>query len=138
MPAKDKYHLAVRVALEKEGWVITHDPLYVRFLDKELWIDLAAERVIAAEKQGQKIAIEIKSFLGSSVLSEFHEALGQFINYRAVLLEKEPERVLYLAVPVDTFDAFFNAPFGEFAIRSFQLRLLVYRASRQEIVQWIE
>ena len=30
MPAKDKYHHQVRRALEKEGWIITHDPYFLR------------------------------------------------------------------------------------------------------------
>jgi hypothetical protein len=46
-------------------------------------IDLAAEKLIAAEREGEKIAVEVKSFLErSSAISEFHTALGQFINYR--------------------------------------------------------
>lgn len=30
MPAKDLFHQAVRHALEKEGWIITYDPLHIR------------------------------------------------------------------------------------------------------------
>jgi hypothetical protein len=57
---------------------------------------LGAEKVIVAEKAGRKIAVEIKSFIGSSTLSEFHLALGQFLNYRYALEDIEPDRVLYL------------------------------------------
>lgn len=72
----------------------THDPLFVRFLDADMFVDLGAERLIAAEKRDEKIAVEIKSFLGSSPLAEFHEALGQFMDYRIALENQEPERTL--------------------------------------------
>ncbi len=56
-------------------------------------IDLAAEKLIAAERENEKIAVEVKSFLEkSSAISEFHTALGQFINYRGALRRREPER----------------------------------------------
>ncbi|WP_013325427.1 element excision factor XisH family protein [Gloeothece verrucosa] len=31
MSAKDVFHDAVRVALEKDGWVITQDPLHLTY-----------------------------------------------------------------------------------------------------------
>ena len=83
MPAHDHFHDAVRHALEKDGWIITHDPLHLRFGMVEYFIDLGAERLLAAEKDGDRIAVEIKSFLGKSALSEFHSALGQYIEYRS-------------------------------------------------------
>jgi len=63
MSAKDVFHNAVKNALQKEGWLITDDPLFIRFGGINIYIDLGAEKVIAAEKDGQKIAVEIKSFL---------------------------------------------------------------------------
>lgn len=81
MPAKDIFHNAVKLALEKDGWLITDDPIYLDYGGVELYIDLGAEKLIAAEKEGQKIAVEVKSFISGSAISEFHKALGQFINY---------------------------------------------------------
>lgn len=89
MPARDIFHNAVRSALEKDGWIITQDPLYIKVGIAEFYIDLGAEKLIAAEKSGQQIAVEIKSFLGDSFISEFHLALGQALNYRKAL-EKKP------------------------------------------------
>ncbi|MEB3229940.1 MAG: element excision factor XisH family protein [Leptolyngbyaceae bacterium] len=43
-------------------------------------IDLAAETLIAAVRQQEKIAVEGKSFIASSNISDFHTALGQFLN----------------------------------------------------------
>jgi hypothetical protein len=69
---------------------------------------LGAERVVAAEKDGQKIAVEIKSFIGPSKISQFYTALGQFISYRAALQQQETDRILYLAVPSNVYDSFFH------------------------------
>ena len=66
MPAKDIYHDTVKNALIKDGWTITHDPLRLSIDDKNLFIDLGAERIIAAVKGTKKIAVEIKSFVGRS------------------------------------------------------------------------
>ena len=85
MAAKDIFHEAVRKGLEKEGWVITNDPLKLQVGGVEMYVDLGAEKIIAAEKDGEKIAVEIKSFIGPSNISEFHTAIGQFINYRVAL-----------------------------------------------------
>jgi len=87
MPVRYTFHNAVRHALEKDGWRITHDPLHIDLIDIEVYIDLGAEQLLGAERNNEKIAVEIKSFLASSTISEFHLALGQFINYRFVLGE---------------------------------------------------
>lgn len=137
MSAKDLYHDVVRKALEDEGWKVTADPLTFRFLGVELRIDLGAERVLAAERNGEKIAVEIKSFLGSSAISDFHEAIGQYIDYREGLLHKDPERLLYLAVPQATYETFFRKPFGEYMTQRYELKLLVYSPESKVIVQWL-
>ncbi|WP_413199652.1 XisH family protein, partial [Nostoc piscinale] len=100
MSAKDKFHDAVKIALQKDGWLITHDPLRIRISSTtKLYIDLGAEKLVAAERNGQKIAVEVKSFLGASAMAEFHLAIGQYINYRYALTDFGYEQVLYLAVP---------------------------------------
>ena len=111
MAAKDLFHDAVKQALLKEQWVITADPLIIKIEGVRFEIDLAAEKVFAAEKAGRKIAVEVKSFLSNSALTDFHVALGQFLNYRLALQMNEPDRTLYLAVPFDTFDTFFQERF---------------------------
>lgn len=55
MPAKDIFHEAVRKGLGKEGWVITDDPLKLQVGGVEMYVDLGAEKIIAAEKDGKKI-----------------------------------------------------------------------------------
>ena len=69
MPARDFYHDAVRNALIKDDWMITDDPYPLKLGQKDLFIDLGAEKILAAEKGSDKIAVEIKSFVGRSVIN---------------------------------------------------------------------
>jgi hypothetical protein len=137
MPANDVYHDIVKDSLIKSGWSVTHDPFFMRYGDTDFYIDLGAEKVIGAEKDGKKIAVEIKSFLGDSITYEFHSALGQFINYRNILEETEPERILYLAVPSYIYESFFRGRFGQLAIRKNDLRIITYNPEKEEIEEWI-
>ncbi|MFN6486759.1 MULTISPECIES: XisH family protein [unclassified Nostoc] len=137
MPARDIFHNAVKRSLEKEGWKITHDPLPVSFELGDMYIDLGAEKILAAEREGEKIAVEVKSFFKTSVISEFHTALGQFINYRLALSEQEPDRILYLAVPIDTYTSFFTIRLVQSIIKTYQLKLITYQPVTEDIVEWI-
>jgi hypothetical protein len=138
MPAKDIYHDLVRNALEHEGWTITHDPLLLQVGGVEMSIDLGAELLIAAEKEGQKIAVEVKSFVSLSAMNEFHGALGQYLNYRKALAEQDPERLLFLAVPADVYDSFFALKFIAETIQSYQLKLVVYDTNSEVIRTWLK
>jgi len=135
--AKDIFHEEVKEALIKDGWLITHDPLPVAFKGKNVEIDLGAEPVLGAVKENEFIAVEIKSFLGKSLMYSFHNALGQFINYRRMLRNMEPERMLFLAVPIDVYEDFFFHPFGANAIEEENLKILVYDPEQKIIVTWI-
>lgn len=137
--AKDVFHETVKKALEKDGWTITHDPYRLRYGIADVYIDLAAEEAIAAEKQGLKIAVEIKSFIGSSTISEFHTALGQFLNYRIALESSdEPERLLYLAVPKDVYQTFLRFEPAKTVVERYKVFLIVYNSNQEVIEQWIE
>ena len=133
---KDIFHDAVKHGLEKEEWIITDDPLRITSGRVDMQIDLGAERLIAAERSGEKIAVEIKSFTNPSSISEFHMALGQFLNYQVALEEQQPDRRLFLAVPVGAFTTFFTLPFVQTVVARFQLNLLVYDPFDEVIVRW--
>jgi len=98
MPAHDLYHNAVRNALIKDGWTITDDPFRLSYGGEDVYVDLGAEKVFAAEKNGRKIVVEIKSFLGHSEVKDLHDALGQYVMYRDIMLANVMARTLYLAV----------------------------------------
>ncbi len=138
MPAKNIHHGAVSRALTADGWTITHDPLTLSYGGKDLYVDLGAERTtLAAERAGQRIAVEIQSFLSRSPVRDLEEAVGQYDIYRALLAETEPDRLLYLAVPRRVYEGLLTERFGQLIVTRLQLRLLVFDEQLERIVQWI-
>ncbi|MCL1489739.1 MAG: XisH family protein [Pseudanabaena sp. Salubria-1] len=137
MSARDLFHDIVKNALQKDGWTITHDPYPLPTGSFDLAIDLGAEKVIAAYRGEQRIAIEIKSFLGPSKISQFYGALGQFIAYRTALHTQDAARILYLAVPDDIYDRFFLTPFVQELVTQNQLYLLTYSIKSESLEKWI-
>lgn len=135
--AKDRFHDHVRTALENDGWMITHDPYKILIGRRKGYIDLGAE-LIGAEKELEKIAVEIKSFLGLSDLDQFEDALGQFLIYLFALTKREPERVLFLAVPSLFYESFFDDPFFVELGQHFQLKIAVFDEVNPVIVKWIK
>ena len=134
--ARDLYQNNVRQALEKDGWHITHDPYPVRIEDVGYEIDLGAEMLITAQKDSHKIAVEIKSFAGPSTINEFHKAVGQFNDYYVALLIQEPERVLYLAVPEDIWNRFFQKVVIQKSLERIGAKIIVYNPTQNIITAW--
>ncbi|NJK65024.1 MAG: fatty-acid oxidation protein subunit alpha [Synechococcaceae cyanobacterium SM2_3_1] len=137
MAARDLFHNAVKAALTKDGWQITDDPLVLKVGGVDLLIDLGAEKLLAAERDGQQIAVEIKSFVGTSAITDFHLAVGQFINYRTALKMKDPDRKLYLAIPEIAYETFFQKDFPRLVIQEYKLDLIIYDVANEEIIQWL-
>ncbi|MEO0458791.1 MAG: element excision factor XisH family protein [Cyanobacteria bacterium P01_A01_bin.114] len=137
MAAKDLYHDAVRNALIKDAWNITDDPFKLKIGVRELSVDLGARKLLAAQKGEQKIAVEIKSFINTSPVFDLEQALGQYILYRNILEDKEPERSLYLAIRKATYQEIFSEPIGRLVVNKNALRLLVFSANQEVIDQWI-
>lgn len=136
--AKDRFHEAVKHALEKDDWLITHDPFTIQISETvTLKIDLGAENALAAQREQDKIAVEIKSFITDSDISEFHAALGQYLNYWQALEEKEPERTLDLAVPRETYSDFFQISFIQKFLKRHDVNLIIYDPIKEEIKEWI-
>lgn len=109
MPTRDRYHENVKNALIKDGWTITDEPLHLKYGKRDLYVDLGAERLLAAEKDDQKIAVEIKTFGSASKMTDLEQAVGQYLAYLFVLHRIEPDRALYLAVHDEVFaDLFFG------------------------------
>ncbi|NER48546.1 MAG: XisH protein [Symploca sp. SIO1A3] len=138
MPAKDIYHNAVKNALIKDGWTITADPYFLKYEDAELYADLAAEKPIAAERQGHKIVVEIKSFVGRSLMYDFHSALGQYIVYRNLIQLTAPEYTLYLAIDDAVYKDFFQRKSIQVITQANQLLLMLVDMKKENILQWIK
>jgi hypothetical protein len=137
MPAKDIYHNTVKNALTKDGWTITHDPLRLQWGPQDLYVDLGAEYLLAAAQGERKIAVEIKSFVGPSLVTDLENALGQYILYHDIMAHVEPDRVLYLAVRRTVFLDLFAKPIGRVLLDNRRLNLIVFDPRREVIVQWI-
>lgn len=90
MPARDIYHDIVKAALIADGWTITDDPYLLEVGEKNLYIDLGAEHLIAADKQGQRIAVEVKSFLGPSEVRDLEVAPGS--SFYTMIYWRYPNR----------------------------------------------
>jgi len=136
MPARDFYHDAVRNALIKDDWMITDDPYPLKLGQKDLFIDLGAEKILAAEKGSDKIAVEIKSFVGRSVINDAENALGQYLIYRNLLMKKESDRILFMAIDRETLIDTFSDELRELLTKDFEVRLLVFDKDKEEIVEW--
>jgi hypothetical protein len=138
VPARNIYHDRVVQALIADGWTITHDPLAISFGGKDLFVDLGAEQAtIGAERGGERIAVEIQSFLNPSPVRSLEEAIGQYGVYRVILAETDPDRILFMAVPAHVFDGPLSERFGQFIIERLQVRLVVFDDEEGRILRWI-
>lgn len=136
MPAKDIYHDTVKNALVKDGWTITDDPLRLKWGLRELFVDLGISKLISAQKANRNIAVEIKSFTNPSPIADLEQALGQYLIYRAILEETQPDCLLYLAIRQTTYESIFSEKIGELILQKYQLNLLIFEAKKEEVFQW--
>ena len=139
MPAKDIYHQPFVRALVKDGWTVTHDPLIIPFGKRDLLVDIGAERLVAAERNGERIAVEIKSFVSRSAVQDLKEALGQFVLYTDALDDSpaDADRTLFLAIRQETYNDVFSDDAGQKLIQRGRVRLIVFDPVREEVQKWI-
>jgi hypothetical protein len=146
MPQRDAIHNIIRQALIKEGWEITDDPYVISYGERFLFIDLAARldvlngiagRFIGARRGSSRIAVEIKEFRGNSAIADLEQAIGQYVLYRLLLEQVDPERELYLAVADTTFHGIFSEPIGELVMRELPMKLLIVDVEAVEVKRWI-
>lgn len=137
MPAADSIHDPVVTALQKDGWTVTDDPLTIEYGELYLFVDLGAERAVAAKKGTEQIAVEVKSFPSKSRVTDLQQAVGQFVVYRAFLRRVEPKRVLYLAVSSEIYAEVFKAGAGDLIRTDVGLRLVVVDVKNEEVVRWL-
>jgi hypothetical protein len=134
MPAIDRIHDAVRNALLRDGWTVTHDPYIIRYEEVTLFADLAAERLLAVERGEEKIVVEVKSFASASPIQDFKVMLGQYDLYRGFLERTAPDRQLYLAISDEAFGSLFSQRAIQMIVQRYQLPLIVVDTSAEEIV----
>ncbi|QKQ73457.1 element excision factor XisH family protein [Nostoc sp. TCL240-02] len=138
MPVRDCYHENLKNALIKDGWNVTDDPFHLKWGKKDLYVDLAAEKLLTAEKGTEKIAVEIKTFSGDSEVADLEQAIGQYFTYLAVMSRNYQDRVLYIAVHEDVFtDIFEEEPLGKLILEDYKIPLIVFNPKREVIVRWV-
>ncbi|MGA1602908.1 MAG: XisH family protein [Prochlorothrix sp.] len=137
MPAKDLYHNTVKTALIKDGWTILADPLSLKIGGRDLFVDLGAEKVLLAQQKQRTIAVEIKSFLGYSPVSDLEQALGQYLLYEQLLQRQYPHYQLYLAIRLGTYQNFFQEEIVQLVLQGDRIKLLIFDEHEEVITQWI-
>lgn len=137
MPKLDAIHYSVKNALIKDGWSITDDPYIIQYRRTILYADLGAERSIAAQRDDQKLVVEVKSFIGASKIQDLKEALGQYDIYRYLLEETAPDRKLYIAVSQAAYNTFFTQDVIQLILNKHQLPMIVVDIEIEEITRWI-
>jgi XisH protein len=135
--AKDIYHYNVRTALEKDGWTITHDPLTLQFGSRSVFVDLGAKKLLAAEREGQRIAVEIKSFVGKSLVKDWENAIGQYSLYLKILSKKESGRALYLAITEEIYTSFFQEDIVQVVLEDRTIKIIVIDPIQEVVTRWI-
>lgn len=136
--AKDIYHDIVRSALEKDGWTITQDPLRITIGARGVYVDLGAEKLLIAEREGRKIAVEIKSFLSPSPVKDLENALGQYILYEDIMALSQPDRTLYLAVHEEIYLDFFAEEIVQLILNNKRMKLIIFDPVQEVITRWID
>jgi hypothetical protein len=136
MPAKDIHHDLVHRLLVAEGWTVTHDPYRIVVGRRNLFVDPGAERILAADRDGKRIAVEVKSFEGNSEVHDLEEALGQYLLYLPFLRSQEPERLLYLAVSAEAWQNIFAEQIGQGVLTEYALRVLIFDPVKEILLQW--
>ena len=137
MPVRDAYHANLINALVKDNWSITDDPYVMRWGSRDMYVDLGASLLLAAEKEEVKIAVELKSFTSPSPMNDLENAVGQYIVYHDVLKKIDPERILYLAVHKKPYDGIFCEPIGQLMLENKRLNLLIFNRHEEVIIEWI-
>lgn len=136
MPAKDLYHQSIKNALIADGWTIIADPYIIKYADDKLYADLAASRPLAAQRNHQKIIVEIKTFSEASPLNSFHAALGQYIFYRDLIRETALEFDLYLATHETAYHRLLLKPAIQLGIRCNKVKFFIVDLNQEKIILW--
>jgi XisH protein len=136
--ARDLFHNSAKKSLENDGWEVTHDPFLIPINSRGIYADLGAERTLAAQKGKELIVVEIKSFIGLSVITDFYKAVGQYEIYFQALKKFFPERKLYLAIPESGYNNLVKDPFLQEVLVNLNIKLIVFKTDTEQISKWIK
>jgi hypothetical protein len=139
MPAKDRIHDIVVRALRKDGWRIEREQPEMSLEGNKIYIDILAERtLITAERDAERIAVEVKGFTGPSEVVDLRDAIGQYMLYRSVLPHFDPDRTLFLAVDETTATTgILNSLMGRNVLHAAQVNVVIIDIVQEEVVSWM-
>jgi hypothetical protein len=89
-----------------------------------------------AKKNSERIAVEIKNFLSPSDTRDLEQAIGQYLLYRAILGRTDPERQLYLAVPINAWSNTFQDDLGQLMLETYHLAVIGFDPQSEEVLVW--
>ena len=135
--ARDLIHYSIKRALEKDGWVITDDPLTVISEQTKFFIDIGAKKFVTAKKGKEEIAVEIKTFGYSSILEPFYSALGKYLVYKKALEDILSTRKLFLGISKTTYFRINQIPIFKNILTSFEIKIIIVDVNKEKILQWI-
>ena len=137
--ARDLFHNIVKEALIKEGWTITHDPFPLHSRKEGgLSTDIGAEKIILAENNLKRIAVEVKSFTHMSILHEFLKASGQYLSYSKIIKKNDPERLLYVAMPTFIYYRIIQYDWVVEVMEDLNMKTILYSTEKIIIEAWNE
>ena len=130
MPTEDTCQPQVLTALQKDGWTITGQQIYILKGEHAVFID------IEAVKEDQQTFIEVKCFPENNTSTEFYIAVGQYFVYRHILSTQKPHHTLYLAIPEDTYDALTDVYYD--TLHDNHVKLVIVNIEMEIVIRWIE
>ena len=137
MPRLDLIHLQVKNALVNDGWEITDDPYNIVYGSVRLQADLGAKKSFAAERNGTKIVVEVKSFTGKSLIHEIENAVGQYLMYVSYMRLSGDQHKIYLALSHEVYERFGAVDGLDTVLEQLSVSLLVVNVTKEEVVKWI-
>ena len=69
-------------------------------------------------------------------MRDFHNAVGQYTNYRFLLEEQELDRTLFLAIPKAVYTRKFHIPGVQMICQKATVNLLIFNEDTEEIELW--
>jgi len=134
MPAKDRYHDAVKHALNKDGWTVEDEQFALTIDQRNLWIDILASK----GEPRLVILVEVKELAAvDSAVEALANAIGKFEMYRLALQSAKVNIPLFLAVTKQSYDGILSEKIGQLVIQHARIPLIVFDREQEVILQWI-
>jgi XisH protein len=111
---------------------------YITRKEGGLSTDIGAEKIILAENNLRKIAVEVKSFVHISILHEFLNASGQYLTYSKIMSKNDPQRMLFIAMPTFVYYKIIQYDWAVEVIKDLNMHVILYHTEKIIIEEWID